>query len=72
MCKDGYVLDLQGAKYEGTQYVVLKSTVKPRTNEKDPVTKLPYYKQWIILSESVAGTTSATCVHSAFCNCKGG
>lgn len=36
---DGFVLELQAGTYTGTTYGLLKSKVKPRTNEKDPITK---------------------------------
>lgn len=63
---DGFVLELQAGTYTGSTYGLLKSKVKPRTNEKDPITKLSYYKTWIMFSGL---TSSGTCVFSALCNC---
>ena len=42
--------------------------VKPRTNEKDPISKLPYYKLWIIFDKHDLHTS----IYSANCSCKGG
>ena len=69
MAQDGYVLDLQVSNYvDNPEYVILKSKVKPRTREKDPVTKLPHYKTWIIATSA----SSRGSLYSAFCSCKGG
>ena len=62
MFKDWYVLE---------NYVALRSKVKPRTNEKDPISKLGYYKLWIILSKTTEATNKGTII-SALCSCKGG
>jgi len=68
MQKDGYVIDIKFEKYEMHQdFVALRSQVKPRTREKDPITKLPYYNVWIILRNS-----GSQRVFSALCSCKGG
>jgi hypothetical protein len=48
-------------------YSAVKSNVRPRTNDIDPVYKLKYYKAWIVFSKSDKGT-----VVSAYCSCKGG
>ena len=42
--------------------------VKPRTNDKDPISKLPYYKLWIIFDKHDLHTS----IYSANCSCKGG
>ena len=41
--------------------------MRPRTNDKDPVSKLKYYKAWIVFNKSDKGT-----VVSAYCFGKGG
>ena len=40
MAMDGYVTEMRFANYDNTQYIAIKSKVKPRTQQKDPVTKL--------------------------------
>ena len=68
MAKDGYVLDLQFAKYPDTpQFMGIKSKVKPRRQEKDPITKLKHYSVWIIMTSG-----DGSRVHSSYCSCKGG
>ena len=68
MAMDEFVMDLKAAAYGYFQGVfAITSKVKPRTREKDPITKLPYYKVWILLM----GTDSNR-VYSAYCTCKGG
>ena len=48
MFKDGCVLDVQGVRFQHrSDYVALKARVKPRTNEKDPVTIYNYYSVWM-------------------------
>ena len=44
MGKDGYVIDIEFAKYPNTvsEVFAIKKCVKPRTQEKDPITKLKY------------------------------
>ena len=42
--------------------------VKPRTNDKDPIAKLPYYKLWTIFDKHDLHTS----IYSANCTCKGG
>ena len=44
MGKDGYVIDIEFAKYPNTvsEVFAIKKRVKPRTQEKDPITKLKY------------------------------
>ena len=68
MTRDNYVLEILYAEYEGTKFVAIKSKVKPRTNQCDPVTKLPYYSVWIIISNEELGPE----IKTAFCVCKGG
>ena len=64
--EDGYVLSIECCALEGN-YCAVKSHVRPRTNDKDPVSKLKYYKLWIVFSKSDKGA-----VFSAYCSCKGG
>ena len=65
--KDGYVLDLTAAAYPDSNSVcAVRSKVRPRTRDKDPVTKLPYYNVWIILKKD------GNRIFSAYCTCKGG
>ena len=68
MQQDGYVLDVTCVDYKNG-YFALKSKVKPRTCEKDPVTKQPFYVTWSLV-KSDDGNTS--CVQSAYCSCRGG
>ncbi|XP_052215606.1 uncharacterized protein LOC127834067 [Dreissena polymorpha] len=67
MAKDGYVVYLESVPYINTGYVAVKAHVKPRTNDKDPVSKKGYYACWIILKTCDEGS-----IHSAYCTCKGG
>jgi len=67
MAIDGYVLDLKCAPQTIPGVFAVKSRVKPRTREKDPISKLPYYNVWIILRP-----TESNRVFSAWCSCKGG
>ena len=64
---DGYV-QLLAPGDESDKYVFLIGHVKPRTNDKDPISKLPYYKLWIILDKN----ESHSRVFTAQCSCKGG
>ena len=72
--EDGYVLDvetqlcLNSEDNEEDGYFSVISKVKPRTNEKDPITKKPYYVSWIIFSAQ----EDASRIYSAYCGCKGG
>ena len=67
MKKDGYVIDLTFQTYPNNDAVfAVRSKVKPRTREKDPVTKLPHYNTWVILKKD------GNRVHSSYCTCKGG
>ena len=69
MFKDGFVNDVQGVRWDlHKDYVAMKAKVRPRTNEKDPMTKLNYYSSWIIFNTQ--GTS--TLIKSAYCTCKGG
>jgi hypothetical protein len=52
--EDGYVLDIECCSLGG-HYSSVKSNVRPRTNDKDPVSKLKYYKAWIVFSKSDKG-----------------
>ena len=45
---EGYVIDIKIATY-GDDNFSLSSQVKPRTREKDPISKLPFYNVWVIL-----------------------
>lgn len=67
---DGYVLDLSCGQFSPpfTNYFTVHSKVKPKTRERDPITRLPFYKCWIILTKN----KDSCCVKSAFCCCKGG
>jgi len=67
MFKDGYVTNIQAVPYTNTEYVAVKACVKPRTNDRDPVTKLSHYSCWIVLRSS-----SESSIQSAYCTCKGG
>ena len=68
--EDGYVLDIECCNLYSV-YCALKSRVKPRTNEKDPISKLSFYKAWIILSKTDQDSSMRTII-SAHCTCKGG
>ena len=67
MAKDGYVLEMTFSSYDKPHenLFTIKSKVKPRTQEKDPITKLKYYNTWLII-------TSEGRIHSGYCTCKGG
>ena len=56
MHQDGYVLDVKCVDY-GNSYVVLKSKVKSRTCDKDPVSKLNFYVTWILLKNEEGSTS---------------
>lgn len=62
--QDGYVLDVTCVDYSNS-YVALKSHVKSRTCDKDPVLKLSFYATWILKIDE----GSTFCVLSA---CRGG
>ena len=65
--KDGYIMDIVFKCYPTNNNVfAIKSKVKPRTRDKDPITKLPYYNVWIICKND------GSRIHSAYCTCKGG
>ena len=68
MHQDGYVLDVKCVVY-GNNYVALKSNVKSRTCDKDPLSKLNFYVYWILLKN---GEGSSFCIVKAYCSCKGG
>ena len=68
MTRDKFVLEMSYAEYTDTKFVAIQSKVKPRTNQCDPVTKLPYYSVWIIISNEDLGPE----IRSAFCACKAG
>ena len=69
MSNDGYVKQLSAGKFENhDDFHYITASVKPRTNDKDPVTKQPFYKTWIIVSSK----NIAKVIFSAFCTCKGG
>lgn len=68
MAKDGFVLKIEFGHYsDNTNFVAVKSQVKPRTKDRDSITKLRHYNVWIIMSKSEGAR-----VHSAYCTCKGG
>lgn len=68
MAMDGFVLDMDFAVYPETpKFMALKSRVKPRTQEKDPITKLKHYNVWIVMTSNEESR-----IHSAYCTCKGG
>ena len=59
MAIDGYVLDCKTREYDRplgftktNRIFAVKSKVKPRTKDKDPLTKLPHYGVWILLIDS--------------------
>jgi len=67
MYMDSYVVDVQGVRWPSvSEYVAVKGKVKPRTNDKDPLTKLGFYSVWVIFC------SSSISVKSAYCTCKGG
>ena len=70
MFKDGYVLLLESVTLS-EDYTALRAKVRPRTNEKDPISKLGYYKSWIVFSKTKEAENKGT-IHSAICSCKGG
>ena len=64
-----YVIDIEFAKYPNTvsEVFAIKSRVKPRTQEKDPITKLKYYNVWLMINAEEDGR-----IISGYCTCKGG
>ena len=73
MFQDGYVVDIKTVKCEVngetlSHFCAIKSDVKPRTNEKDPVSKKPYYSLWNVFSSDDMQSS----IYSAYCRCKGG
>jgi hypothetical protein len=67
MFKDGFVLEVQGVRFNcRTDYAAVKAKVKPRTNDRDPLTKLDHYSVWITFN------TEQVAIKSAYCSCKGG
>ena len=70
MFKDGYILQLESVTLS-ENYTALRAKVRPRTNEKDPVSKLGYYKLWIVLSKTKEAENKGS-IHSGLCSCKGG
>ncbi len=70
MAIDGCVENIETCRMVGHEgYHVMYGHVKPRTRAVDPVTKLKYYSNWVILLESKTRNTS---IYSAYCVCKGG
>lgn len=76
MKEDRYVLDIKVAKCEtednvkNDKYVSIVSKVKPRTRDKDPVSKNESYCTWIITTSDPAYQGGS--IYSAHCSCKGG
>ncbi len=71
MFKDGHVQDIKSVQFDDAPgYFAIISKVKPRTKEKDPVTKLKFYTAWVVLTNSIEFSTGS--VYSAYCCCKGG
>ena len=59
MARDGFVLDIRAGGFEDhSDYCFVTSKVKPRTKDKDPITKLDHYKVWIIFSKDEKRKTS--------------
>ena len=68
MAKDGYVRTVMAAPYASHDgYYAILSKVKPRTQEKDPISKLDHYPVWIIMWDNEDRR-----IKSALCHCKGG
>ena len=69
MAKDGYVRESTICQYKEhhRDFFAVQSKVKPRTQERDPLTKLKTYSVWIIIQADTEAM-----VHSALCMCKGG
>ncbi|XP_052804931.1 uncharacterized protein LOC128234619 [Mya arenaria] len=67
MFRDGYTRGIETVPYPNTAFVAVKANVKPRTNDKDPVSKRGYYSCWIMMKNSDEGS-----IQSAYCSCKGG
>ena len=66
---EGYVQDITTGPFENFgNYVFRVSKVCPKTREKDPITKLPYYTCWVIFSK----IQEESIIKSAYCVCKGG
>ena len=42
----GYVLEILFRKYDESKYFAIRSKVKPRIRDRDPVTKSAYYNAW--------------------------
>ena len=76
MYEDGYVIDVKVTKCENNldqtldTYFAILSKVKPRTRDKDPVTKKDFYSSWIITTS--AEDFQGGSIFSAYCSCKGG
>lgn len=64
--EDGFVLNIECCPFNN-ELSAVKANARPRTNEKCPITKLKYYKAWIIFNKSDNGA-----IFSALCSCKGG
>ncbi|XP_052760786.1 uncharacterized protein LOC128203416 [Mya arenaria] len=67
MFQDGYTRDIETVLYPNTVYFAVKVKVKPRTNDKDPITKRDLYKCWIVTKNVEEGS-----IKYAYCICKGG
>ena len=55
MFRDGHVNHIECRLFHNTntkEYCFVVSHVKPRANEKDPISKLPHYKLWIIFNKN--------------------
>jgi hypothetical protein len=74
MMQDGHVLEMEACVVPTIPpvdgYFAVKSKVKPRTRDKDPLTNAKYYSLWILLT--TVDMDLRGCILSAFCSCKGG
>ena len=65
MAKDGYVRTVMAALYAShDRYYAILSKVKPRTQEKDPISKLDHYPVWIIMWDNEDRRIKSTLCHS--------
>ena len=70
MYMDGYVLSLEAGLFQESQnFCFVKTNVKPRTRDVDPITKMKYYQCWIIITSD---PSSESYIKSAYCTCKDG
>ena len=67
MQKDGHVLTMNCSKMDDNYSTVI-GKIKPHTKTSDPMSGLPFYICWVILSQPDEDER----IRSAFCCCRGG